>query len=167
MKCWLVGGWKIDKLKVFRKISALERCFVASRETSKILTGRILNRKILITVKMTEMTTKRKEGIVKVAKTSRLTGPEYSNIGNIILLAVFHTLVYNFIIIILSWWLTKRQHNDLKCLLGDFCNYCRPAYSNHLELLLQELLFLDPATQDKGPSPFDFTRRLPEEFSPY
>lgn len=50
---------------------------------------------------MTEMTTKRKEGIVKVAKTSRITGPEYSNTGNIILLAVFHTLVYNFIIIIL------------------------------------------------------------------
>lgn len=45
---------------------------------------------------MTEMTTKRKEGIVKMAKTCRLPGPEYSSFGNMILLAAFHTLVYNF-----------------------------------------------------------------------
>lgn len=50
-------------------------------------------------MKMTEMTTKRKEVIVKVAKTSRLTEPEYSSVGNMLLLAVCHTLVYNFFII--------------------------------------------------------------------
>lgn len=78
------------------KFNPLEWCFVANRKTSKILTEGILNRKILITVKMTEMTTKRKEGIVKMAKTCRLPGPEYSSFGNMILLAAFHTLVYNF-----------------------------------------------------------------------
>lgn len=50
-------------------------------------------------MKMTEITTKRKEGIVKVAQTCRLTGPEYRRVGNTILLAVCHILVYNFNII--------------------------------------------------------------------
>lgn len=92
----------MDKLKVFRKISTLERCFVANgeqdvkeqvRSNRKLLLFiiKVLNGKILITVKMTEMTTKRKEVIVKVAKTSRLTEPEYSSVGNMLLLAVCHT----------------------------------------------------------------------------
>lgn len=48
---------------------------------------------------MTEMTIKMKEGIVKAAKTCRLTGPECSSFGNTILLAAFRTLVCNFNII--------------------------------------------------------------------
>lgn len=75
-----MGGRKIEKLKVFRKISTLERCFVANREANKTLTGRILNRKILISVEMTEMTTKMKGEIVEVAKTCRLTRPEHNSV---------------------------------------------------------------------------------------
>lgn len=103
---------------------------------------------------MTEMTTKRKEGIVKVAKTFRLTEPEYSSFGNMILLAVFHNPVYNFNIIF-SVLMIERQHNDLKCLLGDFYNYCRLAHSNDLERLFRNssFLILQFRTKDQRTSP--------------
>lgn len=64
---------------------------------------------------------------------SGLTELEYSTVRNMILLVVCHTPVCNFNTIFGGWWLFERQHNHLKCLSDDFCNYYRLFHYNHLD----------------------------------
>lgn len=64
---------------------------------------------------------------------SGLTELEYSTVRNMILLVVCHTPVCNFNTIFGDWWLFERQHNHLKCLSDDFCNYYRLFHYNHLD----------------------------------